>query len=170
MKVETARTPTATTRERLLRAAADLLTSGGRDAVSTRAVSAAAGVRAPTLYRLFGDKEGLLDAVVAYGFEEYLADKKALDLTDDPVADLSRSWDLQVDFGLSKPAFYILMYGEARSGEGRAGGEAVPILHGLVGRVAAAGQLRMSVERAAHLMYAPGGGVVLSLLAPPPAE
>jgi AcrR family transcriptional regulator len=170
MQAETVETPTVTTRERLLRAAADLLTSGGRDAVSTRAVSAAAGVRAPTLYRLFGDKEGLLDAVVAYGFEEYLTDKKALDLTDDPVADLSRSWDLHVDFGLSKPAFYILMYGEAYSSEGLAGRESIAILHRLVARVAAAGQLRMSVERAAHLMHATGIGVVLSLLATPPAE
>ncbi|AWS47644.1 TetR/AcrR family transcriptional regulator [Streptosporangium sp. 'caverna'] len=159
-----------TTRERLLRAAADLLTSGGREAVSTRAVSAAAGVRAPTLYRLFGDKEGLLDAVVAYGFEEYLTGKKALDVTDDPLADLSRAWGLHVGFGLSKPAFYILMYGEARSGEGLAGREAIVMLHRLIARVAAAGQLRMSVERAVQLVHATAVGVVLSLLATPPAE
>ena len=159
-----------TTRERLLRAAADLLTSGGREAVSTRAVSAAAGVRAPTLYRLFGDKEGLLDAVVAYGFEEYLTDKKALDVTDDPVADLSRAWGLHVGFGLSKPAFYMLMYGEARSGERAGGPEAIAMLHRLITRVAAAGQLRMSVERAVQLVHATAVGVVLSLLATPPAE
>ena len=38
------------------------------DAVSTRAVAAAAGVQPPTIYRQFGDKEGLLDARIAdYG-------------------------------------------------------------------------------------------------------
>src|SRR6185436_1264125 len=37
-------------RTRIVRAAADLLVRGGQAAVSTRAVSAAAGVQAPALY------------------------------------------------------------------------------------------------------------------------
>jgi AcrR family transcriptional regulator len=36
--------------------------------VSTRAVSAAARVQAPTICRIFGDKRGLLDAVARYCF------------------------------------------------------------------------------------------------------
>jgi AcrR family transcriptional regulator len=48
-------------------------TAGGPDAVSTWAVSAAAGVQPPVIYRLFGDKNGLLDAVASYGFESYLS-------------------------------------------------------------------------------------------------
>ena len=52
----------------MLEAAAELLRTGGVDAVSTRAVAAAAGVQPPTIYRQFGDKEGLLDARIAdYG-------------------------------------------------------------------------------------------------------
>ena len=43
-------------------------------------------------------------------------------------------------------------------------------LHRLIARVAAAGQLRMSVERAVQLVHATAVGVVLSLLATPPAE
>ncbi|WP_338419811.1 TetR family transcriptional regulator [Streptomyces klenkii] len=31
--------------------------------MTTRAVAAAAGVQAPAIYRLFGDKDGLLEAV-----------------------------------------------------------------------------------------------------------
>ena len=60
------------TRARIVAAAAGLLTKGGREAVSTRAVSAAAGVQAPTIYRLFGDKQGLLEAVASHGFTTYL--------------------------------------------------------------------------------------------------
>ena len=48
-------------RERIVQAALALLESGGVDAVSTRAVSAAAGVQVPTLYRQFGDMQGLLE-------------------------------------------------------------------------------------------------------------
>ncbi|HEU4945721.1 MAG TPA: TetR/AcrR family transcriptional regulator [Kribbella sp.] len=162
---------TDTARDRLIRAAADLLTEGGRDAVSTRAVSAAAGVQAPTLYRLFGDKDGLLDAVAAYGFEQYLADKLALESTGDPVEDLRRGWDLHVEFGLSKPAFYVLMYGDARPGKlSPAAREAAGVLRGMIAEVAAAGRLRMSVERAAQLASAVGRGVVMELISIPPAE
>ncbi|MFI6031732.1 TetR/AcrR family transcriptional regulator [Amycolatopsis magusensis] len=159
------------TRDRILRAAADLLQEGGRDAVSTRAVSAAAGVQAPALYRLFGDKDGLLDAVASYGFEEYLGQKHDLGATGDPVGDLRRGWDLHIQFGLTRPAFYALMYGEARpGGPSPAAKEAAAILHGIISRIAEAGQLTMSVERAAELTHSTGVGVVLSLIALPPAE
>ena len=60
------------TRQRIVEAAARLLEEGGREAVSTRAVSAAAGVQAPTIYRIFGDKRGLLDAVASHGLAAYL--------------------------------------------------------------------------------------------------
>ncbi len=60
---EAAADPRAGTRDRIVDVAADLLRASGRAAVTTRAVSEAAGVQAPTIYRLFGDKEGLLDAV-----------------------------------------------------------------------------------------------------------
>lgn len=161
----------ATTRDRVLRAAAELLAQGGREAVSTRAVSAAAGVQAPTLYRLFGDKEGLLDAVVAHGFAEYLVRKHALGESEDPVEDLRRGWDLHVEFGLAHPAHYLLMFGEPRPGDPPpAAQESAEKLRLMVTRVAAAGRLRIGVERAANLVHATCVGVVLSLIGTPEAE
>ncbi|TDD66926.1 TetR/AcrR family transcriptional regulator [Jiangella aurantiaca] len=159
------------TRDRIVRAAAGLLEREGREAVSTRAVSAAAGVQAPTLYRIFGDMTGLLDAVTAYGFEQYLCGKQTLNETDDPVADLRRGWDQHVEFGLTRPAFYVLMYGNARAaGASPAGRDATAILRRLLGRVAATGRLTMSVERAAEFTHATAVGVVLTLIAAPDAE
>ncbi|GGP64759.1 TetR family transcriptional regulator [Saccharothrix coeruleofusca] len=154
-----------------MRAAADLLQRGGRDALSTRAVTAAAGVQAPTLYRLFGDKDGLLDAVADYGFRTYLGSKHALGDSGDPVEDLRRGWDLHVEFGLSMPAFYLLMYGEPRSGAAsEAGRRARAVLRRIVERIAAAGRLRLGVEHAAQLVHATGMGVVLTLISSPPEE
>src|SRR2546430_12645927 len=72
---------------RMVEAAAGLLASGGRDAVSTRAVAAAAGTQAPTIYRLFGDMDGLLDAVAEHGFASYLAAKPVPQPGADPVED-----------------------------------------------------------------------------------
>ncbi|MET8851063.1 TetR/AcrR family transcriptional regulator [Amycolatopsis sp. NPDC004625] len=161
----------ADTRERILQAAATLLAAEGRDGLSTRAVSAAAGVQPPALYRLFGDKDGLLDAVAAYGFDEYLKSKRTLGSTGDAVEDLRRGWDLHIEFGLSRPEFYVLMYGDARPGcTSPAGREAESMLHAIIERVAATGRLRVSVDRAARLVHATGMGVVLSLIATPLAD
>lgn len=153
-------------RDRILRAAARLLAEGGREAVSTRAVSAVAGVQPPTIYRQFGDMHGLLDAVVSDGFARYVESKVARRSVEDPVADLRAGWDLHIAFGLANPALYALMYGDPRpSGTLAAAAEAHQLLKQLVGRVAAAGRLRIGVESATRMMHAAGVGVVLTLIA-----
>jgi AcrR family transcriptional regulator len=153
------------TRERIVRAAAELLSEGGREAVSTRAVAAAAGVQAPTIYRQFGDMRGLLDAVASHGFSTYLQSKTSREHAEDPVEDLRQGWDLHVEFGLANPAFYTLMYGDPRPGAApNAAVEAAGILHGLVQRAAEAGRLRVGVERAARMIHAAGVGVTLTLI------
>ena len=93
------------TRARIVSAAIALLASGGRDTVTTRSVAGAAGVQAPTIYRLFGDKSGLLDAVAEHGFAVYLKEKKNQvgEFGPDPVANLRVGWDLHIGFGLANP-------------------------------------------------------------------
>ncbi|MEU8614733.1 TetR/AcrR family transcriptional regulator [Actinoplanes sp. NPDC048791] len=160
-----------TTRERIIEAAAALLTEGGREAVSTRAVSAAAGVQAPTIYRSFGDKQGLLDAVASHGFATYLRSKAALEPGDDPVEDLRRGWDLHVAFGVENPAYYALIYGEPRPGvQSPAAREAAVILAGQIRRIAEAGRLRVSEERAAHLIHSAGAGMTFQLISMLPEQ
>ncbi|AQW49429.1 TetR/AcrR family transcriptional regulator [Streptomyces violaceusniger] len=155
-------------RERIVTAAARLLSEGGPDAVSTRAVSSAAGVQPPTIYRLFGDKQGLLDAVVAYGFTEYLSSKTAEEPTDDPVEDLRAGWDLHIGLGLANPALYSLMYGGHRPGvSSPASVAAFEMLARLIRRIAEAGRLAIPEERAAALVHAAGCGTTLTLIATP---
>jgi len=157
-----------TTRERIVEVTAELLAAGGREAVSTRAVSAAAGVQAPTLYRLFGDKQGLLDAVATRGFTIYLEGKADRELSDDPVEDLRTGWDLHVGFGLANPAVFILMHGEPRGHTPPpAVVAAAEVLGALIHRVAEAGRLRVPEHRAINLLHAAGGGTTLTLIAMP---
>lgn len=88
---DTAATDREQPRQRVIEAAADLLAREGRDAVTTRAVAVAAGLQPPAIYRLFGDKAGLLDAVAEYGFASFLAAKEAKragQAPQDPVEDL----------------------------------------------------------------------------------
>ncbi|MGW2309045.1 TetR/AcrR family transcriptional regulator [Actinomadura luteofluorescens] len=155
-------------RERILAATAELLAEGGREAVSTRAVGVAAGVQAPTIYRLFGDKRGLLDAVAAEGFAAYL-DAKADPRPDaDPVDDLRAGWDEHVEFGLANPALYMLMC-EPRPGTAPAPAAVagIEILSARIRRIAEAGRLRVAEERAVRLVHAAGSGTTIALIAMP---
>ncbi|MGP3937391.1 TetR/AcrR family transcriptional regulator [Nonomuraea sp. KM88] len=158
-------------RDTILDAAADLLAREGRDAVSTRAVCKAAGVQAPILYRLFGDKQGLLDAVASRGLTSYIAEKRRITPSGDPVDDLRRGWDAHIGFGLAEPALYSLIYGSSRPGaEPEGAKQAAEILAGLVHRVALAGRLRVPEERAARVIHAAGRGTALALIATPEAD
>jgi AcrR family transcriptional regulator len=160
------------TSDRALRAAAHLLETGGVEAVSTRAVAAAAGIQPPTLYRQFGDKEGLLDAVTSYVLREYLADKRRLLAeSGDPVADLRGLWDQHVEFGFTRPDCYQLTYGRGRSGvTPSAARETIGLLQQVICRLADQGYLRMSVERATQLFHSCGVGFVMTQIVVPPAE
>lgn len=158
-------------RTRIVRAAADLLVRGGQAAVSTRAVSAAAGVQAPALYRQFGDMQGLLHAAAREVLAGYVREKAARASIDDPLEELRHGWDLHVAFGLANPAAYTLIYGEAAAeADAPERREGYAMLEALVGRVAEAGRLRVSVPHAARLIHAGACGVTLSLISSPPEE
>jgi AcrR family transcriptional regulator len=158
-------------RERIVRAAYELLQASGREAATTRAVSAAADVQPPTIYRQFGDMRGLLDAAANHGFAAYLDSKRKRPREADPVDDLRRGWDLHVEFGLAQPAVYALLYGEPRpEGAPAAVTAGLEILRGLIQRIAEAGRLRLPVDRAMHMVHAACKGVTLSLLATPAAQ
>jgi AcrR family transcriptional regulator len=153
------------TRAQLLEVVAHLLATEGPDAVTTRAVALAAGVQAPTIYRLFGDKNGLLEAVAEHGFASYLARKPPLSADADPVEGLHAGWELHVGFGLANPEVFRLMYTALRSPQGQAAAATgTGILHARVRRVAEAGRLRVTERRAVDLIQAAGTGVVFTLI------
>src|SRR6267378_2448744 len=158
-------------RARMVRAATKLLATGGRNAVTTRAVSAVAGVQPPTIYRHFGDMQGLLDAAARETMAVHVREQATRALTNDPVEDLRRGWDLHIAFNLAHPDAFALKYNApSAAASARVIHESVEVLHGLVVRIAEAGRLRVDVALARDLIYAAGTGVTLTLIATPPAE
>ncbi len=152
------------TRAQLVEVAARLLAAGGPDAVTTRSVAVAAGVQAPTIYRLFGDKNGLLDAVVEHGFASY-AGQKHLDPDADPVESLHAGWELHVGFGLANPELFRLMHTALSTPDGRAvAATGMGILRARIHQVAEAGRLRVTERRAVDLIRAAGTGVVFTII------
>jgi AcrR family transcriptional regulator len=155
-------------RLRILDAATSLIADGGTDVATTRAVALAAGVQAPTIYRLFGDKSGLLDAAAEHGLSAFVAEKALTKPHADPVEDLRNGWDMQIEFGVANPGLFSIMSSDphlrSRSPALAAGTE---ILRRRINRIAVAGRLRVSEERAMGLVQAAGVGTVLTLLGQP---
>ncbi len=151
----------------ILERAAELLASSSSGDVSTRAVCEAAGVGQPVLYRLFGDKDGLLAAVVDRVWDEYLSMKRAARASADPLEDLRRGWDNHTAFALAHPHAYRLLFGGALASMPEAVDEAMGLLRGILERLAAQGRLRMPPEDAARFVMAANSGVSLGLILRP---
>jgi AcrR family transcriptional regulator len=154
-------------RTRILEAAAGLLAETA-DA-STRAVCDAAGVTAPTLYHYFGDKDGLLAAVVDFGWDAFLQTKRTVAaVVHEHIADDVRAgWDNHLQFARENPNFYKLMWSPAIAANSAALREAYQMLYDRLKLGAARGQLRMSAETAARTVMAATTGAALSLISQP---
>ncbi|WP_435015798.1 TetR/AcrR family transcriptional regulator [Tundrisphaera sp. TA3] len=161
-------TPDGDARTRILVAASRLISEGGREAATTRAVATAARVQLPTIYRLFGDKQGLLEAVAEHDLAAYVAAKARLAPNTDPIEDLREGWDAHIAFSLANPGLFAILAGDPQSKEAspaaRAGRE---VLRRRMRRLANAGLLKTSEERATDLWHAAGVGIVFTLLSQP---
>lgn len=154
-------------RARIIAAAHQLMRDEGYEATTTRAVAMAASVQAPTIYRLFGDKEGLLRAVAEEAFAAYVADKTRGVDDADPVEGLKRGWDIHVAFGVANPTIFALVALSSLQAASSANDAGLAVLRQRVRRVAASGRLRVSEERAVDLISAMGNGVIMALLQKP---
>ncbi|MGW4111420.1 TetR/AcrR family transcriptional regulator [Actinosynnema sp. NPDC004786] len=157
-------------RSAILSAASELLETSPNGDISTRAVGEKAGVQQPVIYRLFGDKDRLLAAVVDQGFAEYLAAKRAAVPTDDPVADLRRGWDDHTRFALDHPNVYRLMYTPRLTSRPAAVREAHALLRGMLERIAHVGRLAVDPDLAAEIVLSTNSGVALALLNRPETD
>ncbi|WP_335983272.1 TetR/AcrR family transcriptional regulator [Streptomyces sp. CA2R106] len=154
-------------RARMLEAAEALLNASPGNDVSTRAVCEAVGVTQPILYRLFGDKNGLLMALVTHGFERYISRKQALEATDDPVADLRAGWNDHTDFALTNRALYRLMFSPVLPEVPEPANRIFELLKQTLERCAAVGAVKIPTEEAAQAILSANVGVALSILSQP---
>ncbi|MGW3617657.1 TetR/AcrR family transcriptional regulator [Micromonospora arida] len=153
----------------IVAAATQLLREKGANAVTTRAVAQAAGVQAPTIYRLFGDKDGLIDAVAEHVMATYVS-RKSVAADGDPVADLRAGWRAHVEFGLTNPELYALIAIRGSGAPSAATIAGLDVLRRRVRRLAAAGLLRVDEERALMMIHSAGNGTILTLLGMPPGQ
>jgi AcrR family transcriptional regulator len=112
-------------RDQVLRAALDVLASGGIEQLTARRVARAAGTSVPAVYELFGDKAGLVRALFFEGFDRLgaaLDTRSVFDLPDpsgrsktergdsDPAAELVTAVRAIRRFVLDQPALASVMF------------------------------------------------------------
>jgi AcrR family transcriptional regulator len=151
----------------LVEAAERQLVASADHDIATRAVCDEAGVTQPVLYRLFGDKRGLLDAVADAGLARYASRKQGLATTDNPVADLYAGWRDHMAFAAENPALYQLMFTPRPRSASTAYQRILELLEATLVRCAAAGALTTTPRQAAQLILPANIGVALSLIARP---
>lgn len=154
-------------RNALLRAAEEQLVAAPDGDVATRAVCEAAGVTQPVLYRLFGDKRGLLDALADAGLQRYTQRKAELEVSDDPSVDLRRGWDDHLVFARENAALYRLMFAPRPWAGSSARNGLTALLERTLTRCAAAGMLRVDVAVAATMLLAANVGLALDRMSTP---
>lgn len=100
------------TRRRILAAAVDLIAASDDSDIAVRQVCDAAGIRLPTLYHYFGNKDGLLDAVAERCVDRLTGAQSEPD--DHPVTALRSSWDRYVAWGVANPRLFELVHRRVR--------------------------------------------------------
>jgi AcrR family transcriptional regulator len=160
-------TSNETLRESMLDAAESQLVASPDHDIVTRSVCEAVGVTQPVLYRLFGDKRGLLDALADRGLDRYIARKAELEVTDDPVADLIDGWDDHHAFAAENPALYQLMFEPRPWSTSRTRDALMAVLVDKLRRCAAIGELRVDPETAGRMILSADVGLAFNTIAQP---
>jgi AcrR family transcriptional regulator len=143
------------TREHLAHNALALIDEQGLPGFTTRSVCARSGVTAPTLYHHFGDADGLLDAAVSLGFEQFMQRKRLQPHRTDPELQILAGWDDYVAFARERPQLYLAM--SMRMMEGRniaAARESREHLLSRLERLAATRRLAHPIETIADILWA----------------
>jgi AcrR family transcriptional regulator len=158
-------------RDRLCAAAEHLFAEHGPDAVTMRQLATVLGVSPMTPYRYFKDKDAILAAVRASGFERFArALEAAFHAETDPLGKSEAVGRAYTRFALENPDAYRLMFDLSQPNEAdypdlvaasaRARGMMVGQAKGLI----ESGQIEGDPELIAHMLWASlHGGLVLQL-------
>jgi AcrR family transcriptional regulator len=99
----------ADARRAILDAAESLLVSGGYEQLSIRRLAERCGYTAPTIYHYFGDKDGLLPALLEERFRDVLRLIRRVPLSRDPLDTIRGRARAFVRFGLRNPTHYRIL-------------------------------------------------------------
>ncbi len=159
-------------RERLRETAERLFAAHGLNGVGMRQLAAELGVSPMTAYRYFKDKDDILAAVRASGFDRFSdALEGALHTASDPLEQAAAVGEAYFRFALDQAPAYKLMFDVNQPNEAdypdlvRATDRAKQTMTSYVRRLVDAGVLRGDIDMIAHVFWATIHGLVVLHLA-----
>jgi AcrR family transcriptional regulator len=144
-------------RRTILDATEALLVEAGGDAFSIRGLAQRCGYSAPTIYHYFGDKDGLIDALLEERFARLLDALEGVGRSADPADNLRQMSLAFMRFGHENPTFYRLISTLSRKGETRtppAVEMARRLMEQPIRQLDAAGRLELPMETAGQVLWA----------------
>ena len=147
------------TRSDVLQAARELIAGGGVESLSMRRLAERAGVAVGTLYNQFGDRDGILVAVVSNGLDglERSLDEGAAADPIDATRQVFEGLDATIASAVDvwKPVFAVITTSPDLAGMGAVGDRFVQLVEGDLGKAAAAGMFAkdIDVERLARHIF-----------------
>jgi AcrR family transcriptional regulator len=106
-------------RRAILDATEELLIESGGFGFSIRSLAKRCGYSAPTVYHYFGDKDGLIDALLEERVARLADEIESVPESGDPLSDLRELLLVFVRFGATNPTFRRLMWSVSGKGESR---------------------------------------------------
>lgn len=106
-------------RQTILDATEELIIESGGSGFSIRTLGQRAGYSAPTVYHYFGDKDGLIDALLEDRCDGLAAEFEQLEPSGDPRRDLRNMLLSYFEFSTRNPAFTRVMSTFSTKGESR---------------------------------------------------
>lgn len=149
-------------RQRLLMATRILLSTDGTKAATARAICARAGVQAPSLYHHFGDLQRLHMAAVNASFLEIMAGYRRHSRAVGTPAAIAGAWQGLLLFAKREPQMARLLVQSVVEGRTPAALDlTIRRLTADLTRMEQAGELRVSGEAAAKMLWTASVGAVL---------
>ncbi|WP_424535407.1 TetR/AcrR family transcriptional regulator [Sphaerisporangium viridialbum] len=103
-------------RGRLINVAGELLVTDGPDSLTVRRIATEAGCSTTVVYTMFGNKEGLAEALYLEGFERFRRRLAAVPRHPDPLEYLTSLGPAYRDACLAEPGYYSVMFEKAIPG------------------------------------------------------
>ncbi len=160
-------------RREILDATETILVESGHDGFSIRKLVERCGYTAPTIYHYFGDKTGLIDALLEERLGKLVEELERVPLSLDPVENMRSLCRAFARFGLNHPTHYrLLMHPRADDAAPLAAGEeSRRIMEQPLDELAAAGQVALGdLELARQSIWAYLHGIISLRAARPDVE
>lgn len=149
-----------TNKEKILKAASELLLERGLEGLSVRAISKAAGLSTIAIYSHFQGKEGVLDALYIEGFELVRQATESAQVFEDPIESAMQGCANYLRIAEENEGHYRLIFGETGGAytpsieAKRTSITAFDALVAQTGRLMPPGTTRSQKERAALRVWA----------------